>query len=133
MDELLARVWDDLVGRVGGPMTFRLIVQPIVASLLAVRAGRRDARAGRPPYLWGVFTESGRRWELVGDGWRDTARVFLAAIVIDAVYQYLVLRWIYPVEALIVAFALAVIPYAAIRGPVTRLARWRLKSRTTPS
>ena len=133
MDDLLARVWEDLVARVGGPMTFRLLVQPIVAGMLAVRAGHRDARAGRPPYLWGVFTESERRWELLGDGWRDTARVFLAAIVIDATYQILVLRWFYPVEALIVALALAALPYAAIRGPVNRLTRWRLKSRTTPS
>ena len=30
MDDLLTRVFDNLAGRVGGPLTFRLILQPIV-------------------------------------------------------------------------------------------------------
>ena len=44
MDDLLARVWENLVGRVGGPMTFRLILQPTMAVFLAIRAGLKDAR-----------------------------------------------------------------------------------------
>jgi hypothetical protein len=39
MEQLLERIWHDLGGRVGGPLTFRLIIQPIVAIFLAVRAG----------------------------------------------------------------------------------------------
>jgi len=45
----------------------------------------------------------------------------------DVIYQYLVYRWFYPGEALIVAFILAFVPYLLIRGPVDRIAR-RVKS-----
>jgi hypothetical protein len=51
MDELLT--WDMLIGREHGPLAFRLVLQPKVAALLAIRAGVRDAKAGRPPHGWG--------------------------------------------------------------------------------
>jgi hypothetical protein len=31
MDDTLTRFWNDLVGRLTGPMTFRLILQPVMA------------------------------------------------------------------------------------------------------
>jgi hypothetical protein len=43
MRYILARFYE-LGGRVGGPMTFRLVLQPTIATLVAVRAGLRDAR-----------------------------------------------------------------------------------------
>jgi hypothetical protein len=48
MEDALARVWENHVGRVGGPLTFRLILQPTMAALLAIRAGVKDVREGRP-------------------------------------------------------------------------------------
>ena len=39
--------WEDLLGRVGGPITFRLILQPSIAFILAIRDGLKDAKAGR--------------------------------------------------------------------------------------
>jgi hypothetical protein len=125
MEDFLMRVWTNILDRVGGPMTFRLIMQPTVAALLAVRAGLRDAREGRPPYLWTILTVPSERLRLLKEGWKGTARVFFLAIIMDVVYQLLVLGWIYPGEALIVAFLLAGIPYLLIRGPVTRMTqRW---------
>ena len=41
----------------------------------------------------------------------------------DAIYQFLVLRWFYLVEALVTAFVVAVLPYLLIRGPAARIAR----------
>ena len=82
MDELLAQAWENMAGRVGGPMSFRLVVQPLVASNLSVRAGMRDARPGRPLYTWSVFTDPVHRADLLGDGWNATAKVFAMGIVI---------------------------------------------------
>src|SRR4051812_14105605 len=50
MDNFFTRVWTDLIGRMEGPMNFRLIIQPLIACILAVRAGLQDARenTGRP-------------------------------------------------------------------------------------
>jgi hypothetical protein len=125
MEEMLTRFWDNLLGRVGGPMTFRLILQPIMAAFFAVRSGLKDAREGRPAYFWALFTDPGHRREMVRDGWKSVGRVFILAIVMDGIYQFIVSRWFYPGEALIVAIVLAICPYILIRGPVARIARRR--------
>ena len=37
-------------------MTFRLILQPLVAATLAIKAGLLDAKTGRPAYGWTILT-----------------------------------------------------------------------------
>jgi hypothetical protein len=129
MEEFFARFFTNLADRVGGPMTFRVILQPTMAILLAVRAGLKDAREGRPPYFWTLLSHSPSRGDLIREGWRATARVFVLAIVMDIIYQLLVLRWFYIGETVVVAITLAVIPYILFRGPVNRLARrWRRRA-----
>jgi hypothetical protein len=55
------------------------------------------------------------------------AKVFTVAVVLDVIYQIIVLRWVYPGEALVVAFALAILPYLLLRGPLGRLAHVWIK------
>ena len=72
LEEALARGWENLVGRWGGPMSFRFLIQPAVAILFAIRAGLKDARLDKPPFLWACsrirvlgrsgFGRSGRMW-----------------------------------------------------------------------
>jgi hypothetical protein len=128
MDDLFARLSENLVGRLTGPLTLRLLLQPAMATLLAIRAGLQDARAGRPAFLWSVASDSTHRRELLTDGWKSVAKVFIAAVVLDGVYQFIALRWFYPGEALLVAFILAIVPYALIRGPVNRLSRGKQRT-----
>jgi hypothetical protein len=104
-------------------MSFRLIVQPIVAILLALRDGYKDAREARTPYGWALLTQAAQRRYLVHDAWKGLSRVFILAFVLDVVYQYIVLRWFYPGEAFAMAFLLAVVPYVFLRGPVNRIMR----------
>jgi hypothetical protein len=126
MEDMFARLCEGLLARVGGPMTFRIILQPTMAALLALRAGLKDAREGRPPYLWTVATDPLQRTDLLREGWKSIARVFFLAVIMDVIYQWIVQHWIYPLETLIVAIVLAVVPYLLIRGPVNRIARrWR--------
>jgi hypothetical protein len=106
-------------------MTFRLIFQPAMAVLLAIRAGLRDAREGQPPFLWTVFSHPGRRHELLRQSWDDIGNVFILALVLDSIYQLIVHSGIHALELLLTATILALIPYAMVRGPVTRLARRR--------
>ena len=130
MEELLPRVWDMLIGREHGPLAFRIVIQPIAAAFLAIRAGLQDARTGRSAYGWTVTTDSVHRRELIRQGWRDVGRLFAAAVIIDLIYEIVVFRWIYPGQALIVATTLALPPYFLIRGLANRLARWWSTSRT---
>jgi hypothetical protein len=123
MEEWLSRIADNLIDRVSGPMKFRLVLQPLMAIILAVRSGLKDAKEGRPAYFWAIFTDPHDRREMLRDGWKSVGRVFILAIIIDAVYQIIELRWFYPLEAFIVAIVLAIIPYLLIRGPLNRIAR----------
>jgi hypothetical protein len=121
MDEIVTRFFGDLVGRVDGPMNIRLICQPLLAILFAIRDGARDGREGRVPYFWALFTQPGHRRTLLRSGWKSTGRIFVMAMIVDAIYQIVVLRWFYPGEAVVTATVLAIIPYLMLRGLVNRL------------
>ena len=131
MDDVTARIWQDLVGRVTGPMSFRLVLQPGVAAFLAIKSGLRDARLGRPLYAWTILTDPPHRLEFLKKGWKDIAKVFVLAFVLDVIYQVIEIHWVYPIEALFVAFLLACVPYLMLRGVVNRLFRSRPSSART--
>src|SRR3954449_2311883 len=123
MDEILKRVWDNLIGRISGPMNFRLILQPTMAAFFAIRAGLSDAREGRPAFFWAALWDPAYRPELLRQIRRDVGKVFVLAIVLDSIYQLTVHRGVYVLELLITATVLAIVPYILVRGPVNRIAR----------
>ncbi len=123
MDDMWVRVGTQLLARVSGPMKFRLVLQPCMAAFFAIRSGLADARAGKTPYFWCLLSDPAERDAMLKDGWKSVSRVFILALVLDAVYQVIELRWIYPGEMIIVAVVLAIVPYLILRGLVTRLAR----------
>jgi hypothetical protein len=61
MDPIIARVAHNMVERVTGPMKFRLLLQPCMATFFAIRSGLQDAKECKPPYFWGLFTDKGER------------------------------------------------------------------------
>ncbi len=123
--EVRDRVWQNLIDRPGGPMTFRFILQPAMAAIAALRDGVNDARLGRSPYFWTVLTNPSERAGRLSEGLISTARIILLGLCMDIIYQAIVLKTFYPAEAVIVALALAFLPYLALRGPIARVARWR--------
>ena len=123
MLEILNRGVEQLLGRASGPLHLRLVIMPTVVTILAIRAGLRDAREGQPSFLWGVFTNPAERRRHLRAGWQDITRIFIVAIVLDTAYQIMVLRTFYVVQALIVAVACAIVPYVLFRGSTTLLVR----------
>ena len=121
MEEALRQAWDNLFGRVDGPMSFRLIIQPIVATFLAIRAGWTDAREGRPIFFWTLARDPTQTRVMLKNLWRIAGKVFLVALVLDAIYQIIVPHWIYPVQALIVATLLALVPCVVVRAVGNRI------------
>jgi hypothetical protein len=121
MDDIWMRIVENLGDRVSGPMKFRVFLQPIMASIFAIIAGLKDAKAGNPPYFWALLTEPGHRAAMLKDGWKSVGKVFVLAMVLDVVYQLKVQGFVYPAEVLIVALILAVVPYLILRGLVTRI------------
>ena len=122
MDEL-TRAIEQLTRRLSGPMHIRLWIQPAVAITLAVRAGLRDARENKPAYLWELLTNPANRRQMLHSAWKDLARLIIFCFLIDSAYQFFVLKFYYPLQALIVVLVLTVIPYIMVRGPITRLRR----------
>jgi hypothetical protein len=134
MDEVLAFLKysaEQLLGRLSGPLNFRLVVMPTVVTLLALRADWRDAREGRPAFLGAFITDPVERRRLFRIGLRDVGRVFLMALVLDTAYQLMVYRWVYPGQLLTVAVVCAIVPYFLVRGPITRTIRLLLRKRAT--
>jgi len=122
MSDLLQRFWDELIGRADGPLTLRLILQPVMAAIFAIRSGIRDGREGRPPYLATLLMDPEHRGRLVREGWKDVGKIFAIAMALDVVYQVIAIHKIRPLQILIVPVFLALIPYVILRGPVSRLA-----------
>lgn len=133
----LLRFWSDMLARTDGPMSFRFLLQPTMATLAAAVDGLKDARSGRPPYLWKIAHTPSRELRL--QYWREgvtaVARILLLGVVMDAIYQIKVFGGFrYPLETFVIAVALAFVPYVLLRGPAGRLASlWlaRRESRKT--
>jgi hypothetical protein len=121
--EVFRRIGHNMLDRPGGPMTFRFILQPTMAAIAALHDGIKDARLGRSPYFWTVLTSRADRGGRLREGLISTARIILLGLVMDTIYQVIVLGTFYPGEAVIVTIALAFLPYLILRGPVARIAR----------
>ena len=117
------RIVENLFARLDGPLHFRFIVQPLMAIIFAVIDGVKDAKAGKPAYFWALLSAPEHRKQLVKEGWKSVGKIFVVAIILDVVYQLKVHSTVYPGEMLIVAFALAIVPYLVVRGPINRLLR----------
>jgi hypothetical protein len=114
---------EELPQRFTGPGRFRFILQPVLAILLGVRGGLADARAGNPPYLFGLLFAAGRRRELLRSGAAAIRNLLAMGIILDIVFQLVLYRAVHPGAALLVGPILICAPYALSRALTARLAR----------
>lgn len=121
--EVLTRMWHNMLDRPGGPFVFRFVLQPIMATLAALRGGIHDARIGRAPFLRTVLTDPAQRRGRLDEALIATSRIVLLGLVMDTVYQFIEFDTFFPAEALLIALLLGVLPYLVLRGLVTRIAR----------
>jgi hypothetical protein len=115
----------DLLARLSGPGRLRFILQPLMAIWLGVRSGRKDARAGLPPFLRALLLQGEyrrRMWRETVDAVRDLIAV---AILLDMAAQALIFHEVRPGAALIIGPPLVLVPYALSRGLANRAARRR--------
>ena len=114
---------EELPQRLTGPGRLRFVLQPAVAILLGWRGGLSDARAGRPPYLYGLLLGTENRKELLRSGLATIRDLLAIGIVLDAVAQLLIYGQVHPGAALVVGPVLIGIPYAVARALTNRVAR----------
>ena len=121
--QMLSLFFEELIGRAGGPLNFRLVIMPTVAAFFGVRAGMRDTREGKATFLWGIVTMPSGRAAALRSARNDIGRVFIMALIMDTAYQLVALRALQVFQVLVVAVACAVVPYVMVRGPVAFAAR----------
>ena len=88
---IFLRIWHDLIERTDARMRFRFILQPLMAAIIAIRDGLNDARTGRSPYFWTMLDNPCERTRRLNEGLNETARIILLGLVMDAIYQGIVL------------------------------------------
>src|SRR5258705_8133973 len=95
MNDILARLWQNLYGRVSGPLNLRLIIQPAVATILAIRARLRDAHQDRAPFFLALLWNPAHRPEFLRQGWKDLGKGFVLPMILDLAYPVFVHRGLY--------------------------------------
>jgi hypothetical protein len=121
--EVLARIWQNMLDRPGGSFGFRFVLQPVMATVAALRDGISDARTGRAPLLRTILTDPEQRRGRLDEALIATARIILLGLVMDTAYQFIEFETFHPAETVIIAVLLAFVPYVVLRGLVTRIAR----------
>jgi hypothetical protein len=114
---------EDIPKRLAGPGWFRFILQPVIAITLGIFNGMADARAGNPPYLWGIIFHKESRGELARTGFAVISNLLLMGILLDAVFQWIILGTSHAGAALVVGPVLIVTPYGVARALSNRIVR----------
>jgi hypothetical protein len=92
-----------------------------MATIVAIRDGLKDARSGRSPYFATVLGNPQERMGRLREGLNATARILALGLVMDVIYQAIVFQTFYPDQALVVALALAFVPYVIVREVIARI------------
>ena len=127
MEDLFHRIWTNIVDRTEGPMHFRFLMQPVMSLIFAILAAVRDAKTGTRPYISRFLTQKQERSTSLRELWKDVGKVFVIGVILDIIYQIIVIfsketkEHFYPLESIVVAFGLAILPYLILRGPLNRI------------
>jgi hypothetical protein len=116
---LFEGVWRDLTGRgmLGGKFQLRLIAQPLIALLLGIRFGIRDAKAGKAdPFFMSLVRSKRDRWPILKQGLRDATVPLCVAFILDSILQRMILGHIRLLGAVIVGTLLVFLPFVIGRG-----------------
>ena len=112
----------ELAQRVNGPFHLRLLLQPTMALLFAVRDGRKDAKEDSDPYLRRLMGGKTERREAVSSAWASLAKILVMAVVLDSAFQFVTEHQIQLVQSIGIACLLCILPYSIMRGPASRFA-----------
>jgi hypothetical protein len=126
MPNYLIGIWENLLERTTGALILRFLLGPLISILAAVKFAKRDIKKQYPPYLYRFLATSRQRKVLKRQHRSDTFRLFLFSTSIDISYQIIAVDIVgvkmlfKPLESVLVAMVLTVIPYLFIRRIVYR-------------
>jgi hypothetical protein len=109
------RFFEDLPKRLMGPGKLRFVIQPALAILFGWKAGRTDVLHGSPFLLRRLFSGAAERGVIAKETIEAIGVLLLMGILMDSVFQWILLGVSYPGAALVVGPVLITVPYAAAR------------------
>ena len=115
---------EEIPQRFTGSGRLRFILQPIVAIFLGIRGGLHDARAGNPPYLFGLLFSTEHRRELLRSTVAAVRNLLAVGIIMDIVFQLALYHSVHPGAAAIIGPIFVCFPYAVARALTPHLAGW---------
>ena len=113
--------WQGIMEVAHGRGRLRLIVQPTVAIVLGARLGILDSQHGKDPFVLRLLVTGQHRAQLAKEALGTVLVPYLVAIVLDGVLQYLTLKTVRPVAALVVGAVLIWIPFMLSRAFANRI------------
>ena len=116
------RFFEDMVARLSGPGRLRFIFQPVAASLMGIRDGKKDAHAGRPAFLSALAFSGGGRLELLRSAFSSIRDLVAIAVILDVISQLLIFENVHPGAALLLGPVLIAVPYSISRAIANRIA-----------
>jgi hypothetical protein len=122
MEDFFRQFINAIYIRLTGTLHFRFILQPVMALVFAIIDGIKDAKTGRPMYLWGLVKDATTRKEQLKSGWKSIGKVAILAVILDLVYQFIDRDSVNLLGSLVAAIILAIVPYLLLRGPVNYIA-----------
>lgn len=117
---LTAQFFQDILRRLSGPGRLRFLFQPIAATLIGVREGKKDADSEKPPFVWALIFHAGRG-QSICHALASTRNLVCLAILIDLLSQALIFRELRPGAALVVGPMLIALPYTLARAIANRV------------
>jgi hypothetical protein len=130
---LLDTVAERIVARVVGPMSLRLVFQPLVALLLGIRDGAMDAKAGEPPFIIDLIVDRENRRAKLAGVLKSLSKTIIIATVFDMIAQYLIFDQVRVIPAIIVGVFLLSVPYSLARGITNRIVTARRSDQISES
>jgi hypothetical protein len=115
---------EELPQRFTGPGRLRFVLQPAFAIFLGLRGGVADARAGNPPFLFGLLFDARHRRELLRSGVATIRNLLAFGIILDIVFQFVLYGSVHPGAAVLIGPILICAPYAIARAVTRRAAGW---------
>lgn len=121
MDLFWKQTAENIMLRFTGPLHFRMVLQPIMAILLGIRDGKKDAKLGNSPIISDIIFFPEHRKRDLKSAWKALTKPLILAVVLDAVAQYLIFKQVLVIPALIVGVTLMGVPYLLARGITNRI------------
>ena len=112
---LLGSIAEGFIARVAGPMSLRFVFQPLMGLLLGARDGMMDAKAGEPPFIFGLLHDGENRRARLESFFKSLSKTIIIALVLDMIVQYILFDQIKIGAAIITAVIILIVPYLLAR------------------